>query len=57
MNDKLNIYSFYSEPIKGCNSQIIQCDTLQELLYQLREAIEKNHKNIIIHTIQNGKQQ
>lgn len=60
---KENIYSLYCETRNKdfrdvWNGQTMQCDGLTELIYQLRQMIEnKEVRNIIIHTIQNGKPQ
>ena len=56
---KENIYLVYSETKQGdfWNGQAIQCDNIEELIYQLRQAIAEKKRNIQIHTITNGKPQ
>lgn len=54
-----NIYLVYYEQTKdgASNGFSVQCDTIPELIYALKQAQSEKQKNVIIHTIQNGKQQ
>ncbi len=57
---RLNAYILYTEqpqPKDGNrkiynNSEVQQCDTISELIYQLRECEKRNLENVIINTIQ-----
>jgi len=53
------IYYEYLNPDfeKVWNSNTVQCDTFQELLYQLRQSETKGFRNVIITTIQNAQPQ
>lgn len=60
---KTNIYLVYSE-VKEIDpnspetfSRTRQCDTIKELIFQVRECVRDGRKNIHITTIQNGKKQ
>lgn len=55
----MNIYLVYYELKTGqfTNGQTVQCDTVHELLYQLREFEKNKGQNLIILTITNGKPQ
>lgn len=57
--ETVNIYLVYYERTNGgySNGATVQCDTIPELIYALKQAQSEEHKNVIIHTIQNGKQQ
>jgi len=54
-----NVYVIYFEAQSGqyTNGQTIQCDTIQELIYQLTECVKNKTKNVNIVTIQNAKPQ
>lgn len=55
----MNAFIVYFETMNGnyTNSRSIQCDTVPELLYQLREYEKEKGQNLIIITIQNAKPQ
>lgn len=55
----MNIFIIYFESQTGqySNGQTVQCDTIQELIYQLQECVKNKVKNVQIVTIQNGKPQ
>ncbi|HEY6435227.1 MAG TPA: hypothetical protein VIY47_01440 [Ignavibacteriaceae bacterium] len=54
-----NIYIVYSESTKDryTNGQTVQCDTLQELIFELQRCASEKIKNVVINTIPNGKPQ
>lgn len=49
-------FEFKNPDIEGAkNSKVMHCDTLPDLVYQLRECINQKHQNVKINTIENAK--